>query len=99
MSEYEETLLEQLRRHHIVDPNDEEEMENLKDDLQAAISYAAGAGVPETEDPLRALLIRKLAGYWYECRGPDTRTNTYPDPPPDLNALVLQLRSAPEVST
>lgn len=86
------TALEQLRRYALVDADDSGEMQNLQDAWEAAAAYAQGAGVPESESPLRALLLRKLALYYYECRGPDPRYG-YPDPPPDLNALVLQLRN------
>lgn len=84
-------LLEQLRRHCIVDPDDAEEMLNLEDDLEAAESYMLGSGVPVSSDPLRLLLLRKLAIYYHESVGPD-RQYGYPDPPPDLNALILNLR-------
>ena len=86
------TALEQLRRYAVVDVNDAQAMQNLQDAYESADAYIRGSGVPDSDDPLRALLLRKLALYYYECRGPDPRYG-YPDPPPDLNALVLQLRN------
>lgn len=88
-----EALLDQVRRHCVVDPNDTEAMDNLRDDLAAAASYLLGAGVPISNDPLRLLALRKLAIYYHESVGPD-RQYGYPDPPPDLNSLVLSLRNA-----
>ena len=51
----------------------------------------AGAGVPADDNALRDMALRKLALYFYENRSADERTG-YPDPPPDLNALILNLR-------
>ena len=73
------------------DPEDEEARRNLSDALAAAEGYLTGAGVPETDGPLRDMALRKLAVHFYENRSADERYG-YPDPPPDLNALVLNLR-------
>lgn len=74
-----------------VDPNDEDEVANLQDAVLFAEGYLAGAGVPLICDPVRELLLRKMALYFYENRSADSK-GVYPAPPPDLNALVLQLR-------
>ena len=90
-------MLEQLRRFAVEDPNDEEAMRNLRDALDGAEAYLAAGGVTIAADrtDLQALALRKLALYYYECRAPDPRYG-FPDLPPDLNALVLQLRTAPD---
>ncbi|MBO4794293.1 MAG: phage gp6-like head-tail connector protein [Deltaproteobacteria bacterium] len=85
--------LEALRRWAVADPEDPDELENLRDALTFAEGYLRGAGVPEREDPVRELLLRKMALYYYEHRSADSK-GAYPEPPPDLNALVLQLRSS-----
>ena len=89
-------MLEQLRRYAAEDPNDTEAARNLRDALDGAEAYLTGAGVAFSADrtALQALALRKLALYYYECRAPDPRYG-WPDPPPDLNALVLQLRNQP----
>lgn len=84
--------LEALRRWAVVDPSDPEELQNLQDALTFAEGYLKGAGVPEREDPVRELLLRKMALYYYENRSADSK-GAYPEPPPDLNALILQLRN------
>ena len=83
---------ETLARWLIEDQNDAESMENVRDALTAAEAYVQGAGVPDTDGPLRDMAVRKLASYYYESRSPDERYG-YPSPPPDLNALILQLRN------
>ena len=85
-----EAKLEELRRWEVVDPEDTHEMANLRDALFAADGYLAGAGVPDEDTPLRDMLLRKMAAYFYEVRAPGQ--NGYPDLPPDLNHLVLNLR-------
>lgn len=85
-----EAKLEDLRRWEVVDADDAEAMANLRDALFAADGYLAGAGVPDEDTPLRDMLLRKMAAYFYEVRAPGQ--SGYPDLPPDLNALVLQLR-------
>lgn len=75
-----------------VDPNDEDEVANLQDAMLFAEGYLAGAGVPLTFHPVRDVLLRKMTLYFYENRSADSK-GVYPAPPPDLNALVLQLRS------
>ena len=82
---------ETLARWLIEDQTDTDAMENVRDALTAAEAYVHGAGVPDTDDPLRDMAVRKLAAYFYENRSADERYG-YPDPPPDLNALVLNLR-------
>lgn len=82
--------LEELRRWEVVDADDADEMANLRDALFSADSYLAGAGVSDEDSPLRDMLLRKMAAYFYEVRAPGQAG--YPDLPPDLNALVLQLR-------
>ena len=82
---------ETLCRWLIEDPGDPDAMESVEDALTAAEAYVQGAGVPDAESPLRDMLVRKLASYYYESRSPDDRYG-YPAPPPDINALVLQLR-------
>lgn len=82
---------ETLARWLIEDQTDTEAMANVQDALDAAEAYVQGAGVPDGDDPLRDMAVRKLAAYYYEARSPDERYG-YPDPPPDLNALILNLR-------
>ena len=82
--------LEELRRWEVVDPEDAEAMANLRDALFSADGYLQGAGVTNEDTPLRDTLLRKMAAYFYEVRAPGQ--SGYPDLPPDLNALVLQLR-------
>ena len=82
--------LEELRRWEVVDADDADEMANLRDALFSADGYLQGAGVPNEDTPLRDMLLRKMAAYFYEVRAPGQ--SGYPDLPPDLNALVLQLR-------
>lgn len=82
--------LEELRRWEVVDQEDAEAMANLRDALFSADGYLQGAGVTNEDTPLRDMLLRKLAAYFYEVRAPGQ--SGYPDLPPDLNALVLQLR-------
>lgn len=82
--------LEELRRWEVVDAEDAEAMANLRDALFSADGYLQGAGVTNEDTPLRDMLLRKLAAYFYEVRAPGQ--SGYPDLPPDLNALVLQLR-------
>lgn len=82
--------LEELRRWEVVDPEDAEAMANLRDALFSADGYLQGAGVTNEDTPLRDMLLRKMAAYFYEVRAPGQ--SGYPDLPPDLNALVLQLR-------
>ena len=82
--------LEELRRWEVVDAEDAEAMANLRDALFSADGYLQGAGVTNEDTPLRDMLLRKMAAYFYEVRAPGQ--NGYPDLPPDLNALVLQLR-------
>ncbi len=79
-----------------MDPNDTEDMANLEDDLAAAESYLAANDVDVSDDPLRLLTLRKLAIYYHESVGPD-RQYGYPAPPPDLNALILNLRGMPPI--
>lgn len=86
-------LTAMLRWAH-VDPNDEDEVANLQDAALFAEGYLAGAGVPRSDNPAREVLLRKMALYYYEHRSADSK-GVYPAPPPDLNALVLQLRTAP----
>lgn len=85
---------EALRRWAEVDRKDEEGLKNLLDAQLAADAYIRGAGVPDSDSPLRDLLERKMALYYFECRAPDPRYG-YPDLPPDLHALVNSLRYAP----
>lgn len=82
--------LEELRRWVVEDANDAEAMANLRDALFSADGYLQGAGVTNEDTPLRDMLLRKMAAYFYEVRAPGQ--SGYPDLPPDLNALVLQLR-------
>ena len=82
--------LEELRRWAVEDANDAEAMANLRDALFSADGYLQGAGVTNEDTPLRDMLLRKMAAYFYEVRAPGQ--SGYPDLPPDLNALVLQLR-------
>ena len=82
--------LEELRRWEVVDADDADEMANLRDALFSADGYLQGAGVMNEDTPLRDMLLRKMAAYFYEVRAPGQ--SGYPDLPPDLNALVLQLR-------
>ena len=82
---------EDLVRWAAEDPLDQEALTNLNDALTAAQGYLLGAGVPDADSVLRDMALRKLAMYFYEVRAPDSR-NGFPDPPPDLNALILQLR-------
>lgn len=82
--------LEELRRWEVVDAEDAEAMANLRDALFSADGYLQGAGVTNEDTPLRDMLLRKMAAYFYEVRAPGQ--SGYPDLPPDLNALVLQLR-------
>ena len=82
--------LEELRRWEVVDAEDAETMANLRDALFSADGYLQGAGVTNEDTPLRDMLLRKMAAYFYEVRAPGQ--SGYPDLPPDLNALVLQLR-------
>ena len=82
--------LEELRRWEVVDAEDADEMANLRDALFSADGYLQGAGVTNEDTPLRDMLLRKMAAYFYEVRAPGQ--SGYPDLPPDLNALVLQLR-------
>ena len=82
--------LEELRRWEVVDPEDAEAMANLRDALFSADGYLQGAGVTNEDTPLRDMLLRKMAAYFYEVRAPGQ--SGYPDLPPDLNALVLNLR-------
>ena len=82
--------LEELRRWEVVDPEDTDEMANLQDALFSADGYLQGAGVTNEDTPLRDMLLRKMAADFYEVRAPGQ--SGYPDLPPDLNALVLQLR-------
>ena len=82
--------LEELRRWEVVDADDADEMANLRDALFSADGYLQGAGVTNEDTPLRDMLLRKMAAYFYEVRAPGQ--SGYPDLPPDLNALVLQLR-------
>ena len=82
--------LEELRRWEVEDANDAEAMANLRDALFSADGYLQGAGVTNEDTPLRDMLLRKMAAYFYEVRAPGQ--SGYPDLPPDLNALVLQLR-------
>lgn len=89
--------MEKLRKWAVVDPDDTDEIENLRDDAEAAEAYLQGAGVPDSDSPLRFLVLRKLVVYWHESRGPD-RQYGYPAPPPDLNALILSLRHGPRSS-
>lgn len=72
-------------------PDDDHALRNMQDALDAAEIYMEGAGVPKDDNALRDMALRKLALYFYESRSADER-NGYPDPPPDLNALVLNLR-------
>ena len=90
-------ILEQLRRYAVVDPDDTEEIQNLRDALDGAEAYltASGVTIPDERTHLQALALRKLALYFFECRAPDPRYG-WPDLPPDLNALVLQLRNEPD---
>ena len=73
-----------------MDADDADEMANLRDALFSADGYLQGAGVTNEDTPLRDMLLRKMAAYFYEVRAPGQ--SGYPDLPPDLNALVLQLR-------
>ena len=82
--------LEELRRWEVVDAEDAETMANRRDALFSADGYLQGAGVTNEDTPLRDMLLRKMAAYFYEVRAPGQ--SGYPDLPPDLNALVLQLR-------
>ena len=82
--------LEELRRWEVVDADDAEAMANLRDALFSADGYLQGAGVTNEDTPLRDMLLRKMAAYFYEVRAPGQ--SGYPDLPPDLSALVLQLR-------
>lgn len=72
-------------------PDDEHAAQNMQDALAAAEVYLEGAGVPARDNALRDMALRKLTLYFYENRSADER-NGYPDPPPDLNALILNLR-------
>lgn len=72
-------------------PDDEHALRNMQDALDAAEIYMEGAGVPWQDNPLRDMALRKVALYFYEFRSADER-GVYPDLPPDLNALVLNLR-------
>ena len=72
-------------------PEDTHAKNNLQDALDAAEAYIQGAGVPDTDSALRDMALRKLALYYYEHRSADERYG-YPDPPPDLNALILNVR-------
>ena len=72
-------------------PDDDHAARNMQDALSAAESYMMGAGVPDEDNALRDMALRKLALYFYENRSADERYG-YPDPPPDLNALILNLR-------
>lgn len=95
MSQIMDDVLEQVRRHCLVDPNDAEEMSKLQDDVNAAWQYLSGSDVNvSAADELSLLAVRRLAIYWHESVGPD-RQYGYPDPPPDLNALILNLRYKP----
>lgn len=82
--------LEELRRWEVVDADDAEAMANLRDALFSADGYLQGAGVTNEDTPLRDMLLRKMAAYFYEVRAPGQ--SGYPDLPPDLNHLVLNLR-------
>ena len=85
--------LDALRRWAMVDPNDEEEMANLRDAMLFAEGYIRGAGAEAgAGDPVYDLLLRKLTLYYFEARSADSK-GVYPDPPPDLNALIIQLRT------
>ena len=85
-------LLDAMRRWAMVDPNDEEEMASLRDAMLFAQGYMQGAGADVgAGSPVYDLLLRKLTLYYYEARSADSKGN-YPDPPPDLNSLILQLR-------
>ena len=87
--------LEAMRRWGIVDPNDADEMANLQDAMLFAEGYMQGAGADRCAGtPVYELLLRKLTLYFYEHRSADSK-GVYPAPPPDLNALVIQLRYAP----
>ena len=82
---------ETLARWLVEDQTDTEAMANVQDALDAAEVYITGAGVPEGDNALRDMAVRKLASYFYENRSADERYG-YPAPPPDLNALILNLR-------
>lgn len=83
--------VEELRRWERVDADDADAIADLLDALTAAHGYLVGAGIPEADTPLWNMLLRKVAVYFYEVRGPD-RQHGYPDLPPDLDHLVLNLR-------
>ena len=82
--------LDDFRRWEAESADDEEAIANLRDALLAADGYLQGAGVTNEDSALRDILLRKVASYYYEARAPGQ--NGYPDLPPDLNHLVLQLR-------
>ena len=85
--------LDAMRRWAMVDPNDEEDMESLRECMLFAEGYLRGAGADNGYgDPVYDLVLRKLTLYYFEARSADSK-GVYPDPPPDLNALIIQLRT------
>ena len=86
-----EDQLSALARWALVDPNSQEDMASLQDAMTFAEGYLLGAGVPVSDSPVREVLLRKLALYYFENRSADSK-GVYPEPPPDLNALILQAR-------
>lgn len=83
--------IEELRRWAVATEEDDRELLRAR---AAAESYLRAAGVPETDDPERDMAILQLTVYYFEQRGPGAN-NAYAPPPPMLQGMILQLRSAP----
>ena len=90
-----EELMQELTRYALIDPEDTDAVETLRESLTAAEAYLANAGAQDYSSPLYALCARKLALYYFEQRAPDPRYGYMP-PPPDLDALILSIRTSKE---